>query len=133
MATAAASKQAIRDYFEKMRAGDPGTADLLTDDVTWWVPPSSPFGGTHEGREAVVALMAQGIHLYDPATPMQVDVREMVAEADRVCAQLVIRARTAKGEDYENHYHFAFQLRDGKICAVREYVDTLYAQRKLFD
>lgn len=133
MATAEASKRAIQNYFEKMGSGDPETAALFTEDVTWWVPPSSPLGGTHEGREAVLALMAQGMHLYDLNTPMQVQIGDMVAEDDRVCVQLVIRARTAKGEDYENHYHFAFQLRDEKICAVREYVDTLYAQRKLFD
>lgn len=133
MSSVEASKQAIWDYFEKMRTGESGTADLFTEDVTWWVPPSLPLAGTYEGREAVVTMMAEGIHLYDMTTPMQVDVLEMVAEPDRVCVQLVIRARTAKGEDYENHYHFAFRLREGKICAVREYVDTLYAQRKLFD
>ena len=131
--TAAANKAVVERYFERMSAGDPGVAELLSEDVTWWVPPSSPLAGTHAGRDAVLALMAQGVHLYDASTPMRVDVQEMVAEGDSVCVQLVLRARTAKGEDYENHYHFAFRLREGRICAVREYVDTLYAQRKLFD
>ena len=76
MATAAASKQAIRDYFEKMRAGDPGTADLLTDDVTWWVPPSSPLGGTHEGREAVVAHAMKRALLSFSSMPVSMACRD---------------------------------------------------------
>ena len=46
---------------------------------------------------------------------------------------LGIEATTAKGEPYRNHYHFAFRLRDAQIIAAKEYVDTLYAQRMLFD
>jgi len=40
--------------------------------------------------------------------------------------------RTAKGREYRNHYHFVFKLRDGKIRAVKEYVDTQYAHQVLF-
>ena len=57
MATAEASKRAIQNYFEKMGSGDPETAALFTEDVTWWVPPSSPLGGTHEGETQVVTSM----------------------------------------------------------------------------
>ncbi len=127
------NRRAIKDYFEKMAAGAPEIPELFTDDVSWWVPQTSPLGGTHQGRDAVLALMGHGVDLYDRSVPMDIHVEEMVAEGDQVCVQLVVRARTAKGEDYENHYHFAFRLRGGKICAVKEYLDTLYAQRKLFE
>jgi hypothetical protein len=126
------NKRVIESYFEKVANGSPEIPELLTEDVTWWVPQSSDFGGTYEGRDAVLGLLGHGVDLYDSSVPMQMDVQEMVAEGDQVCVQLVIRARTARGEAYENHYHFAFRLRDGKICGVKEYVDTLYAQRMLF-
>jgi ketosteroid isomerase-like protein len=126
------NRRAIENYFEKMAAGSPEIPELFTDDASWWVPQSSPLAGTHEGRDAVLALMGHAVDLYDPSVPMDIHVEQMVAEGDQVCVQLVVRARTAKGEDYENHYHFAFRLRCGKICAVKEYLDTLYAQRKLF-
>lgn len=131
--TAADNKRAIEDYFAKVSAGSPEIPGLLTDDVTWWVPQSSPLGGTYAGRDAVLGLMGQGTDLYDLSVPMQMEIQQMVAEGDTVCVQLVIRARTARGADYENHYHFVFRLRDGRICAVKEYVDTLYAQRMLFE
>jgi ketosteroid isomerase-like protein len=34
---------------------------------------------------------------------------------------------------YVNQYSFWMDIRDGKICRVREYLDTLYAQQILFD
>ncbi len=127
--SAAANRSVIERYFEVLRTGDPVLPDLLTEDVSWWVPPSSPLGGLHEGRAKVLALLGSGVDLYDARVPMQIAIEQLVAEGDWVCAMLTIDARTAKGEPYHNHYHFAFRLRGGKICAVREYVDTLYAQR----
>ena len=131
--SAEANKAVIRDYFERVQRGDPAVADLIADDASWWVPPASPLGGVYEGKARVLELMGSGVDLYDPAVPMQIQVEEMVAEGEWVCVQLVIEAATARGEPYRNHYHFAFRLRDGKIIIAKEYVDTLYAQRMLFD
>ena len=131
--SAEANKAVIRDYFERVQRGDPAVADLIAEDASWWVPPASPLGGVYEGKERVLELMGSGVDLYDPAVPMQIQVEEMVAEGEWVCVQLVIEAATARGEPYRNHYHFAFRLRDGKIIIAKEYVDTLYAQRMLFD
>ncbi len=128
-----ANKAVVQAYLRAMRRGDASLPDFLTDDVTWWVPPSSPLGGLREGKGRVLELMASGVGLYDPAVPFEIEVEEMVAERDWVCVQMTLAARTAKGEAYHNHYHFAFRLRGGRICAVKEYVDTLYAQRLLFE
>jgi ketosteroid isomerase-like protein len=128
-----ANKALIRDYFAKLSAGDPSIPDLLSEDVTWWVPQSSPLAGLHEGRDAVLALMGSGVDLYDANAPMEVEIEEIVAEGGSVCVETVITAKTASGEPYRNHYHFAFRVREGRIVAVKEYFDTLYAQRMLFD
>ena len=125
------TKALVCRYFELMKAGSPELPALLSEDVTWWAPPSSPLGGLHEGKAKVLALMGQGVALY--SGPLRVTIESLIAEGDEAAAQLVIDGRTAKGEPYHNFYHFAFRVRDGKICAVREYVDTLYAQRMLFD
>jgi len=124
------NKAIVREYFRRIESGDAKITDLLSDDVTWWVPQSSALGGTHSGKAAVLALMGQGVDLYQP--PLHVVVEEMIAERDWVCAQVVIEAKTAAGLPYRNDYHFAFRVRDGRIVAVREYVDTQYAAEKLF-
>jgi len=130
--SAADDKRLVRRFFDAMRSGDPGLPDLLHDDVTWWAPPSSALGGLHAGRPAVLALMASGVGLYDTRHPMNVEIERMIAEDQWVSVQLTLAARTARGEDYRNHYHFAFRVQDGLICEVREHLDTLYAQQKLF-
>lgn len=128
-----ANKQLIRRYLRAMSSGDPALPDLLADDVSWWVPPSSPLGGLREGKASVLALMASGVGLYDAGTPFAIEVEAMVAEGEWDAVQMVLEARTAKGKPYRNFYHWAFRVRDGRICAAKEYVDTLYAQRTLFE
>jgi hypothetical protein len=128
-----ANKALVRRYLRAMTSGDPALPDLLTEDVTWWVPPSSPLGGLKQGKAAVLELMGSGIGLYDASVPFGIEVETIVAEGEWVALQMVMTARTAKGKPYRNFYHWAFRLRGGRICAVKEYVDTLYAQRMLFE
>jgi ketosteroid isomerase-like protein len=128
-----ANKALVRRYLRAMTSGDPALPELLADDVTWWVPPSSPLGGLKQGKAEVLALMASGGALYDASVPFGVEIEAIVAEGEWVALQMVMTARTAKGRPYRNHYHFAFRIRDGRICAVKEYVDTLAAQRLLFE
>jgi ketosteroid isomerase-like protein len=127
-----ANKQLVRDYLRAMAAGDPQLPDFFTEDVTWWVPPSSPLGGLKTGKAAVLELMASGIGLYDANTPFGIEIEAIVADDEWVALQMVMTARTAKGEPYRNFYHWAFRVRGGRICGVKEYVDTLYAQKMLF-
>ena len=124
---AAEAKKLIKTYFKLIATGSPKLPDLLADDVTWWVPPGSDMAGLYEGKAKVLELMGSGVGLYDQSSPMVIDVEEMVAEGNTVCVQFVLSAKTAKGRDYRNHYHFVFKLRRGKISAVKEYVDTKYA------
>jgi ketosteroid isomerase-like protein len=115
----------VREYFRRMQAGEPTVAEMMDDEITRWVPQSSELGGTHRGKAAVLALMGKGVDLYQ--LPLSVVIEEIVAERDQVCVQLVVEAKTAAGRPYRNDYHFAFRVRDGRIAAVREYVDTKYA------
>lgn len=123
----------IDRYFACVAAGDPAVADLFCDDVVWHTPASSPLQGPFEGRSAVLELMGSGIGLYDPEVPLDMRRGATVAGDDRVFVEMEIHGRTAAGDVYENAYVFVFKLHDGRIAEVREHLDTLYAQRKLFD
>ena len=120
-------------YFELLQKGDPGIADLFANDARWLAPQAGPLGRCHEGRVAVLALMASGIGLYDSSHPMQIERTACLAGDELVYIEMTIRATTKGGEAYENHYVMVFQLRGNRIAEVREYVDSLYAQRLLFD
>jgi ketosteroid isomerase-like protein len=130
--SAADNKRLIRRYFEAVRNADPALEELLSDEVSWWVPPGSAMGGLYDGKPAVLGLMSSGTGLYDSNHPLEVSIDQMIAEGDWVSVQLTIEARTARGEPYQNYYHFAFRIENGRIREVREHLDTLYAQQKLF-
>lgn len=129
---AAANKKIIEDYFEAVGSGaSDKVAAAFADDIVWWVPPSSAMAGTYEGKDAVLGMFGKGVSLYAPE-PMTIKILGMVADDTKVAAEIHITAKTAKGGEYANYYHFLFELKDGKISNVKEYVDTLYAHRTLF-
>lgn len=120
-------------YFKRLQTGDPGIGELFAKDARWLAPQSAPVGRVHEGLDAVMALMASGLGLYDLSRPMQIERTACLAGDELVYVEMTIRATTKQGEPYENHYVMAFQIRGDRIAEVREYVDSLYAQRLLFD
>ena len=123
----------VERYFDLVASGDPEIATLFSENAVWVTPQSSPMGRRHEGKDAVLALMSGGVGLYDADTPMEIQRNAVAAEGEHVFVEMTMNARTGQGESYQNHYVFVFQLRDGLIVEVHEHLDTLYAQRKLFD
>jgi ketosteroid isomerase-like protein len=127
-----ANKKIIRDYFDAVGSGaSDKVVAAFADDIEWWVPPSSPMAGTYKGKEAVLGMFGKGVSLYAPK-PMKIEILGMVADDKKVAAEIHITAETAKGAEYSNFYHFLFEIDGDHIKGVKEYVDTLYAQRTLF-
>jgi ketosteroid isomerase-like protein len=55
---------------------------------------------------------------------MPMTIKGMVAEGDKVAVEVVGDGRLRDGRRYQNEYHFLLTVRDGKVVAVREYLDT---------
>ena len=127
------NKAVVQAYFDAVNKGHltDDLLDFMTDDVTWWIQQASPSAGLYEGKTGVKRLFAIDIPIF--SAPLEVRVLRMLGEGDLVAAEAEIRTRNKDGKVYLNQYTFWMQLRDGKICAVREYLDTLYAQQVLFD
>lgn len=123
----------VERYFASVQSGDPEIGALFSDDAVWIAPQSSPLGRRHEGRAAVLELMGNGVGLYDLSQPMEIEVDTMAAEGEHVFVEMTLSARTLAGEPYLNHYVFVFRIRDGLITEIREYFDSHYGQRMLFD
>jgi len=85
------------------------------------------MAGEKVGRAAVLVFLGSGVDYYDGSAPMQVSIRSMIAEPDRVACEFTIEATTARGRPYRNHYHFVFEIEEDRIREVREYLDTHYA------
>jgi ketosteroid isomerase-like protein len=50
-----------------------------------------------------------------------------VAEGDSVAVEVESSGDLKNGRQYRQQYHFLLAFRDGKISAVREYLDTQHA------
>jgi uncharacterized protein len=127
------NKNVVLGFVEALSTGNVEAAKaVVADDATWWIPGSLPVSGTHRGKRAIFEeFLGQAQALFQPNS-LSVQVRSAIAENDSVAVEWVARGRTAKGKNYENYYHLAFEVRDGKIQAIREYVDTLYAKELLY-
>ena len=58
---------------------------------------------------------------------LQMNATMMIAEGDRVVAQVGGHAPVNNGKVYDNRYLMLFTVRDRKIAGVRKYTDLLHA------
>ena len=115
--------EAAHAYFELAMQGSPELPALMAEDVTWTVPEHSPLGGTHRGRDAVLAMLERAFALYDVPT-MKLELPLVFGDDEHACVRFTLEAKTIKGLDWEGDYVAVFGVRDGKISSVREYFDT---------
>ncbi|MCH2172716.1 nuclear transport factor 2 family protein [Myxococcota bacterium] len=99
--------------------------ELFDEDIVWLVPPSvAEQLGEMRGRQSVIDfLCSAGGELFEPGS-LQLDPHLQVVEGDAAVVVAQMRARTANGAPYQNEYAFSFLFRDGRICEVRELLDT---------
>jgi len=96
---------------------------VFAPDAEWLAPPGNAtaiaLGGTHHlvGRETRVfgtVFVAN----------VSIDFRGLYADGDTVVVQEHMQATLAHGGHYDNDYCFIFELENGLIKRVREYMDT---------
>jgi hypothetical protein len=63
---------------------------------------------------------------------MRVDITGVFADGDTVVVEETTEARLPNGAAYKLDYCLIFKCRDGKICQVREYMDTLGQERQVY-
>jgi uncharacterized protein len=114
-------QQAYRDF----QNGDiPALLDALSEDVEWVVPEVEgvPGRGTWRGPEQVGEFFRI---LSDTQEPRQLDLREYVAQGDKVVVlgHYVWHVK-ATGKEWESDFVHALSVRDGKVTRFQEYTDT---------
>ncbi len=129
----AENKKVVLGFVEALSSGNIEAAKAaFADDATWWIPGSLPVSGTHWGKKAIFEDFLGKAALFFQPNSLSIQVRNAIAEGDCVAVEWVARGKSAKGKNYENYYHLMFEVKNGKIQAIREYVDTLYAKEVLF-
>ena len=105
------------------QADEQGLAALCTEDIAWIIPGEWALAGTHRGHAGLMAFLRTASETVETSTSPH---REFVAEGDRVIFLGTATGRIkATGRTFDDHFVFSFTLRNGKVAAIREYIDTL--------
>lgn len=129
--SAEANKELVKKTWTAFAKGDIKTAFANMDDnVSWLVPGNTEVSGLHRGKDAILKFMS-GVGAVFPEG-LQSEVKRAYADGDTVILELTNRGKVSNGKFYENEYCFVFELENGKIRRIREYVDTQKAKEILF-
>jgi ketosteroid isomerase-like protein len=122
------NKATAQRFFDLFSASDlDGVLALLTDDATWRIPGKkelTPTAGVYT-KERIGRLFHR--MLDNLTTGLRMTVVSAIAEGDRVALEVTSSADLKNGRLYRQEYHFLMEFRDGRISAVREYLDTQHA------
>ena len=128
MSQESTNKQVLQRYIAALQAGDPHALEaFFAADASWMLQAGHlPMSGTWVGRDRIKdGFFATAMSLYEPGS-VEIEVTAMIAQDDHVVLQWTSRAKTRDGRPYENGCIGVFTIRDRRITAVREYMDTLY-------
>ena len=121
------NKKLVADFFACFGRKEVAKAlDMMTSDATWWIggkPRLFPLAGLK-----TKAQIGDILNSLVPGTKngLAITPKSMVAEGDKIAIEAESYGEFADGRVYNNEYHFLVQVRDGKICAVKEYLDTMH-------
>ena len=122
------NRATAKRFFELFSASDiDGALALMTEDATWQIPGKkelSPTAGLYT-KERIGRLFRRMLDAL--SNGLRMTVSSSVAEGDRVALEVTSSGDLRNGRLYRQEYHFLMEFRDGKICAVREYLDTQHA------
>jgi ketosteroid isomerase-like protein len=88
------------------------------------------FAGT-KSKEEMGKLLEGVVTVYKEGA-LRITPIEMIAEGDRVAVEAEGYAELSNGRVYSPQSAFVFEIADGKIRSVREYLDTQHAHDIFF-
>jgi ketosteroid isomerase-like protein len=95
---------------------------LLRPQASWWV--------LHRRGCVDPAVWFSGFAKLFPEG-LEFKVVGTTVEGPRIAVRAEASGRTVTGREFDNAYHFLFEIEAGRICAAWEYGDTLHAERVL--
>lgn len=118
------SRAVVQSWIDCTARGDVDAALALFDeDAVWTNIGSTRFSGEFAGLACITQELI-GPLFAELEGGIASEVEALLADGDRAVLLSRGSARTRSGRDYNNTYAQVFTVADGKIVAVREYMDT---------
>ena len=120
-----ANKLVATEFYRRFDTNDiPGVLATMNDDVSFWIagkPGSTAVTGAQS--KAQIAAVFENM-LGRMKSGLRMTVNGVIAEGDKVALEVESYGELKNGRIYNQQYHALMTIRDGKISAVREYMDT---------
>ncbi len=127
------NERVVIDFFATLATGNlEAIRQALHEEATWTpMVRGVPGAGKHVGRKGIVdEFLAPVRGLFRPGDP-KVHMKTIASNGPLVLTETYGTGVLADGRQYENAYCWAVEVKDGKIFAIREYMDSFYVA-KLF-
>ncbi|GAB3629737.1 hypothetical protein PTE30175_05580 [Pandoraea terrae] len=121
---AATNESIVREFLEVLSAGDvAAVVERFHDDGSWRVSgPLAMLSGNYS-RQELGPLLRGLTTLYEHGT-LRITPLAMIAQGDSVAVEAESHAKLRNGKVHSNPYHFVFELDQGRIKRVIEYMDA---------
>lgn len=122
--TEQANKALVAEFMEVFGSGDVDRIlSFMDESATWWVAGNiDGISGTKD-KQGFGEMLA-GLSQLTKTGAISLTPLAWTAEGDRVAVETESYSELNNGRVYNNLYHFVFEVRDGKIQKVKEFLDT---------
>lgn len=125
------NERVVLNFFATLSTGDLEAVRVLLHENATWKPMVNdiPGAGTHVGRKGIVDEFLMPVRgMFKPGDP-KIVVNTIASNGPLVITETMGLGTVADGRPYENRYCWAFEIKDGLVFAIREYMDSLYVSR----
>lgn len=122
------NEQLVIRFFETLSRGDlEGVRALFHKQATWQAMARDiPGAGMHSGRDAIVDEFLTPIRgEFEPGDP-KLTIKTIISKGPLVMSECKGTGRMKNGKEYSNDYCWVFEIKNDKVFAIREYMDTHY-------
>jgi uncharacterized protein len=115
----------IDTYMNALRTGDlPTLHATFAPGATWWLPGALPVSRTWHGADAILNEFLPTVMARLRPGSIEFTTNSITTTDDAAVVEWTVEATRLDGNPYKNDYIAIFEIADGHITAVREYMDT---------
>ena len=118
----------VKNFFEVLSAGELETLRGMFREEACWTAMSKeiPGAGPHPGRDHIIdEFLAPVRGMFVEGDP-KVIIHKLTAKDNMVYAETQAVGTFQSGIEYDNLYCWAFEIIDGQVDQIREYMDSHY-------